>query len=230
MTTKPGLVKVVDGLLAAYGPPELPPPTDPFGLILWEQVGYMADDERRGGAFDQLRERVGLVPEAILAASMDTLEEIARAGGSIAVSQRAERMRWSAQTVVDEWDGDLSGALKQAPSDAARTLKRFPMIGEPGVDKILMLTRTHAVLALDSNGMRVLLRLGYGQEGKSYGATYRLVREAVAPECREDFDWLRAYGLLRLHGQRTCRRSAPSCRVCGLAEDCPSAVGFQAST
>ncbi len=105
MSPKPSLVKVVDGLLAAYGPPELPPPADPFGLILWEQVGYMADDERRRGAFEQLRERVGLVPEAILAASMGTLEEIARAGGSIAVSERAERMRWSAQTVVGEWEG-----------------------------------------------------------------------------------------------------------------------------
>ncbi len=224
MSPRPSLVKVVDGLLAAYGPPELPPPADPLGLILWEQVGYLADDERRGSAFEQLRERVGLTPEAILAASMDTLEEIARAGGSVAVSERAERMRVSAQAVVDEWGGDLSRALRQPPAEATRALKRFPMIGEPGADKILMLTRTHAVLALDSNGLRVLLRLGYGEEGKSYGPTYRLMREALAPECREDFDWLaRTYGLLRLHGQRTCRRSAPRCGECILAEDCPSA-------
>ncbi len=224
MTPRPGLAKVVDALLATYGPPELPPPTDPLGLILWEQVAYLADDERRRGAFEQLRDRVGLTPKAILAASMDTLERIARAGGSVVVSERAERMRSSAQTVVDEWGGDLSRALRQPPAEAARTLKRFPMIGAPGAEKILMLTRTHPVLALDSNGLRVLLRLGYGEEGKSYGATYRLVREAVVPECREDFDWLaRTYGLLRIHGQRTCKRTAPRCGACGLAKDCPSA-------
>lgn len=225
MTSRPGLPMVVDALLDAHGPAELPPADDPFGLILWEQVGYLASDERRREAFEQLRERVGLTPEAILAASTDMLEEITGAGGSIAVSERAGRMRWSAQTVVDEWGGDLLGALKRAPSDAARTLERFPMIGEPGADKILMLTRPHAVLALDSNGLRVLLRLGYGEEGKSYAATYRSVREAVVPECAEDLDWLaRAYGLLRLHGQRTCKRSAPRCSDCNLAEGCPSAV------
>ena len=43
-------------------------------------------------------------------------------------------------------------------------LKKFPAIGDPGVDKILLLTRTEPVMALDSNGLRVLVRLGFGAE------------------------------------------------------------------
>jgi len=39
------LEHLLDCLLEAYGPPELPPTTDPFALILWEQVGYLANDD-----------------------------------------------------------------------------------------------------------------------------------------------------------------------------------------
>ena len=56
---------------------------------------------------------------------------------------------------------------------ARRLLRRFPGIGEPGADKVLLFSRTQPVFALDSNGLRTLLRLGYGREVKSYPATYR---------------------------------------------------------
>src|SRR5438093_558349 len=52
-----------------YGPPAPPPVTDPLGLILWESVAYLVDDERRGAAFRALASRVGISAEAILEAS-----------------------------------------------------------------------------------------------------------------------------------------------------------------
>ena len=147
------LTSLVERLHKQYGDPVAPPPTDPFGLILWEQVAYLANDERR--------------------------------------------------------------------AEARRTLNRFPMIGEPGADKILMLTRTHPVLALDSNGLRVLVRVGYGEEGKSYATTYRNVQKALAPVIRPDFDWLiAAHGLLRRHGQVRCTHAAPGCTGCCLRKKC----------
>ena len=51
---------------------------------------------------------------------------------------------------------------------------QFPMIGEPGAEKILLFSGVLAVLALDSNGVRVLVRLGVGEERKSYAATYKI--------------------------------------------------------
>jgi endonuclease-3 len=111
--------------------------------------------------------------------------------------------------------------LALPPAEALRALKRFPMIGEPGAEKILLLTRTHPLLSLDSNGLRVLLRLGYGREGRSYAQSYRSVRAATAPEERADYDWLISlHGLLRMHGQRLCRRSAPLCSECPLLPCC----------
>jgi len=95
------------------------------------------------------------------------------------------------------------------------------MIGKPGAEKILLATRTQPVLALDSNGLRVLLRLGYGSEGTRYEKTYESVRNATAGEEEKDFDWLISlHRLLRRHGQTVCRNNRPECEKCPLTRDC----------
>ena len=50
---------------------------------------------------------------------------------------------------------------------------RFPGIGKPGAERIALFTGTRAVLALDSNALRVLVRLGYGDPDAAYATTYR---------------------------------------------------------
>jgi len=122
---------------------------------------------------------------------------------------------------LSEFDGDLEAALDAAPQGAMRNLKKFPGIGDPGAEKILLFSRRRAVLALDSNGLRVLLRLGYGTEGKSYAASYRSAQEASRPEWKSDFDWLiGAHQLLRRHGQQLCKAKHPRCEACPLRQDC----------
>jgi hypothetical protein len=44
-----------------------------------------------------------------------------------------------------------------------------------------LFTGTRAVLAVESNGARTLVRLGYGTVGRSYAATYRSVQAAARP-------------------------------------------------
>ena len=48
------LAKVRRKLLAHHGEPPALAPVGPFEMILWEQVAYLADDERRGQAFERL--------------------------------------------------------------------------------------------------------------------------------------------------------------------------------
>jgi endonuclease III len=100
-------------------------------------------------------------------------------------------------------------------------LRQFPGIGEPGAEKILLFSRKQAVLALDSNGLRVLLRVGFGAESKSYQATYRAVQVAAQLSSPQEFDWLiETHQLLRHHGQRLCKRTSPNCPVCPLQATC----------
>jgi len=80
--------------------PEAPPVRGPYHLLLWEQVGYLADQPRRFAAYLELEERVGLTPRQILEASDASLRAVARKGGGIAVAQRASRLRAVADRVL----------------------------------------------------------------------------------------------------------------------------------
>jgi endonuclease III len=102
---------------------------------------------------------------------------------------------------------------------------RFPGIGKPGAERIELFTGTRAVLALDSNALRVLVRLGYGEPGSAYAQTYRQAQAQASAELAETVPARqRAHQLLRRHGQTICRRSTPVCPRCPLADHCPSAV------
>ena len=194
-----------------------PPKLDgPWEMILWENVAYLADDDRRQEAFQILKKRIGTEPAQILSASDEALLEVTRHG--IMPEQFAEKLRKCANLVLEEFDGDLRPVLKLPFPKAKKALQKFPGIGEPGAEKILLFSRTDPVLALESNGLRVLLRLGFGEEKKSYSTTYRLVQKAAGEGLDKDYSWLiQAHLLLRRHGQELCRRSEPMCDECPLA-------------
>src|SRR5437588_1728622 len=212
--------EIVYRLRDFYGWPDPPKVTDALGMILLENVAYLISDELRELAFNALRDKVGLIPTEILTAREETLLEVARLGG-IRTEARVEKLRRIAQIALQEFDGDLDGVLKRPLAQAKKSLKKFPGIGDPGAEKILLFSRTHQILALDSNGLRVLLRLGYGEERKSYSSTYRSAQEAVDDELNKDFAWLiAAHQLLRRHGQQLCKTNEPLCPSCPVKSDC----------
>jgi endonuclease III len=220
------LEDLIERLRALYGKPAAPPLRDPYLLLLWEQVGYLADDGDRLAAYRLLEERVGTKPAEILAATTTELNAVARRGGSIAVTQRAERLRQVARRVAAVWHGNLRPVLRLPFVEARRELSRYPAIGEPGAERILLLCGAHPVLALDSNALRVLQRLGYGREQQQWARTYRSVQATADPELPPSVAARRtAFLLLRQHGQTLCRRSRPRCVECPLQPDCPAGHG-----
>lgn len=213
------LPQVIERLQSHYGQQKPPKLADAWEMILWENVAYLADDGRRRQAFQTLKKRIGVKPKQIQAASDEALLEVTRHG--ILADQFAAKLRKCAQIVLDEFDGDLRPVLQGPVAKAKQALQKFPGIGEPGAEKILLFTGAHRALALDSNGLRVLVRLGFGEEKKSYRATYRLVQQAIKDRLDDDYAWLiQAHLLLRIHGHELCRRSKPACDRCPLAAQC----------
>jgi endonuclease III len=116
---------------------------------------------------------------------------------------------------------DLAPVLDKPLPTAKKDLRKFPAIGEPSAEKILLFNRRHALLALESNGLRVLVRLGYAPEHRNYSAMYKQMQRALAPQLPASCDALiRAHQLLRQHGQDLCRRTTPLCGSCPLRADC----------
>jgi endonuclease III len=210
--------KLVDKLQQHYGPPT-PPSTDPLELIIWENIAYLASDRRRAEAFATLKRSIGTRPEQILAAKHSTLAAIGKAG--ILPDVSAEKLLAIAKIAYEEFDSDLRAVLRKPLLQAKKALKRFPSIGDPGAEKILLLTRSYPVMALDSNGLRVLCRVGFAEEQKNYSATYRLVQDAIHEQLPRDCNSLiRAHQLLRQHGQELCKRSKPRCAECPVRDGC----------
>jgi endonuclease III len=209
-----------------YGPQPTLAPKDPFQLLIWEYVAYLADDTKREETFRELKSAVGLSPKEIAAAPLPILAAVARKGGSIAPAERASKMREVATTVRDRWGGSLRGVLKLPYAEARRALKAFPSIGPPGADKILLLTGAQPILALDSNALRVLLRLGYGRDDKNYGKSYASAQTAAMEELPRTVPALKeAFELLQHHGRELCRRNHPECTICPVRSVCPFGGG-----
>jgi len=211
--------KLVDRLQRHYGSPRPPALTDPLELIIWENIAYLASDERRAEAFATLKRSVGTLPQQILAAKHSALAAIGKAG--ILPDVSAEKLLTIAKIAYEEFDSELQSVLKKPLPQAKKALKKFPSIGDPGAEKILLLTRSYPVMALDSNGLRVLCRMGFAEEQKNYSATYRSVQDAIRRQLPKDYDSLiRAHLLLRQHGQLLCKRSQPRCAGCPLRDEC----------
>jgi endonuclease III len=201
-----------------------PVPTDPFQMILWENIGYLVDDERRRRLFDAFEAAVGLDPKAIAKADDAVLLPLARRGG-MRPETRVERWRAIARIIGERCDGHLEATLRALPVPKARALlKLFPVIGDPGTDKILLLSGVAPRPSLESNGVRSLARLGFCKDQGSYTASYRAAIEVLAGQGRPDGPWLTdAYLLLREHGKTLCKRGAPICLACPLEPVCPKA-------
>lgn len=215
--------RVIALLEQHYGEPKPLAMRDPFDLILYENVAYLVSDDRREKAFRELKQRVGTRPADLLTASLAQLTEITALGG-IFPELRARRLQESARLVRDEFGGNLKSVLALEPAAARRGLKKFPTIGDPGADKILLFTGTAASLAPESNGLRALVRLGFVPEHKNYARVYRAAQNCLANEPGDCSVLIAAHQLLKRHGQELCRRSAPRCPACPLRKTCPSAV------
>jgi endonuclease-3 len=218
------LPETLDHLAAVYGEPAIPDPRPLFELVVLENVAYLVDDVTRSRSFEMLRAEVGLRPEAILSASDASLTSIT--GHGILAEHQADKLREIARIARDTFGGDLEPLKDEPLPQARRALQKFPSIGEPGAEKILLFAHAYPVLGLDSNGVRVLTRLGLVVEAKSYAATYRGVQRLGAEFTSRGVEWLiRAHLLLRQHGQELCKRTRPMCDRCPLSVDCAFYAG-----
>jgi endonuclease-3 len=216
------LERILSALEAHYGRVRVPPAARPYCLLLYANAGYPPSDRACEAGYAALEAKVGLSPDAILGAPKRRIVTALRVGG-IVPELRADRVRAIAKSkATSSSDPDDIGHLPLA--QARKLLKTFPTIGDPGADKILLFSRTEPTAAVPSNAHQVPLRLGFGNNAAGYAASYRSARTALDAELPRTFAArIRAYLLLRTHGEQICKRSKPLCDQCPVAQLCPSA-------
>jgi len=214
----PSLARIVAALRRQHGAVRPPPPRSAFEWVLWENCSYLANDEKRAQAFALLRRTVGLTPKAIHRAPMAKLLAVTRHG--IVAALFARKLQLSAEIALGEFDGDVDRALSNDPAKAMRQLRRFPGVGAPSAERMLVASARLRALPMDSNALRVLQRIGFGKSLKSYSAMYRSVQAAVPIGRMPAKSLFRAALQLRRHGQTICRASSPLCGGCNLRAMC----------
>lgn len=215
------LTQLLDRLEAFYGCPAPTWPADPYLFMVWWHCGYPASDASCAKGWDSLRRRIGVEPDRLLSANPTKLAVALKPGGMMP-ELRAERLKEIAERVQKEFGGDLRAGLNGLTIPQARAaLKKFPGIADPGVDRILLFGGISPVAAVPSNCPQVFLRIQAGREGENYAATYKEAQRMIAADVPAKLDArIRAYLLLKNHGQQLCKRTNPKCSECPVAAVC----------
>ena len=215
---RPSLTRIVATLRRQHGAQRTVPKTA-FECVLWENCAYLSRGDRRGEAYALLKRTVGLSAKAIVSAPMAKLVAVTRHG--ILAEHFARVLRECAEIALGEFDGNVDKALSPDRAKATKQLQKFPGVAVPGAERILVAVGRLRALALESNGMRVLKRVGYGPGTfKTWFAEYRAVIADV-PIGRATVKQLHSASLLlQKHGQTICKTSKPQCGACPLLPVC----------
>ena len=216
---------LLDRLEAFHGAQEPCWPVDPYAFLIWWHCGYPASDAACARGWQALNAEIGIEPGQLLSTSQARLTEALKAGGMVP-EIRAMRLQQIALRVKNEYGGDLRAGLVGRIDEVRKALKRFPNIADPGADRILLFGEIAPVAAVPSNCPHVVVRIQLGLERHDYGATYREAQALIAAEVPEQFHWrMRAYLLLKVHGQMLCKRTKPQCEKCPVRSDCAYFAG-----
>jgi endonuclease-3 len=215
------LTPLLDTLEGFHGVQQPCWPTDPYLFLVWVHCGYPASDAACAKGWVSLQSRIGVEADQLFAANPAKLAAALKPGGMMP-ELRAMRLKEIAQRVQSEFGGDLLGALQGIPVLKARAaLKKFPNIADPGADRILLFAGLSPVAAVPSNCPQVLVRIATGNEGDNYGRQYAEAQRIITAEVPAKFDArIRAYLLLKRHGQQLCKRTNPKCGACPVAGTC----------
>jgi endonuclease III len=222
----PSLAQLLDTLENFYGVQQPGWPTDPYLFLVWWHCGYPASDAACAKGWESLNRLVGVDPEQLLSVEFSKLELALRPGGMVP-ELRALRLKEIAERVQKEFGGDLLAGLHGLTLAQVRAaLKKFPNIAGPGADRILLFAGIAPLAAVPSNCPHVPVRIQAGQERENYAVTYGEAQRLIAADIPATFDArMRAYLLVKCHGQKVCKRTNPKCGECPVTDSCAFFAG-----
>jgi hypothetical protein len=218
------LQKCLDALAQHQGVLQGGPPRDPWAAILFHNVVPVAEEARRERAFAALQRATGLDAGQMLAASDAALSAICGAGAPGMAQVQA--LRRCAEVWTEQ--GDPSALVQLPEAQAIAALQAFPLVDAAFAAQLLLLLGKRERLALESHGLRTLIRIGYGldENAGNYGQrldpwlVHESAVDAAEPELDEGMD-VRIDASLRLRalGLSLCTKR-PQCARCPIANLC----------
>ena len=216
-SSKDDLLRLVAQLKRCYPQPEFPLEShiyardrerrDPYKVLILFLLSVGTRDEILvpvcGNFFDKFP-RIGNLMNATYSAILNTVRGVGLHNKKLEFIKSAiEVIRNNGNRVPDDPD-----RLRKIDGIGGKLLECVPGygFGKPS-------------LPVDSNVMRVLHRVAYGQDApRLTSSDYDSVRGKLKGMLEES-DWIDTHEILRLHGMSICRKAYPQCKLC-LIESC----------
>ena len=117
--------------------------------------------------------------------------------------------------------GDVNASVRDAITANPQHCYETEYVAKPVADRHLLFSEISPVAAIPSSATHVLVRLLRGTEDQDVNVNYDIGRQAVAAQLPANFyARKRAYLLLQLHGELTCKHDRPSCENCPVSLNC----------
>jgi endonuclease-3 len=184
----------------------------PFAVLAGIILSQNTSDKNSIKAYMNLRERIGVSPEAILSASEEELVDAIRVAGL--ARQKARALREAARRILEA--GGERVLLEMPWRQLREFLLSIPGVGKKTADVFLQLVRKAPVFAVDTHAARIARRWGLVGEKAGYDETSRALLEFFGPERSEE-----AHRLLIALGRTYCKARSPRCSECPLRDICP---------
>ena len=213
------LVRVRDGLVEAFGPPQPHVRRDPVAQLVRAILASRTQDAVSDEVLARLRAAfrpLGRIGEA-------RVEEVAPVIAPVTHAERKAPQLIEAIRRI----GKLRGAvtldfLEGWPVDDAMVwLQELPGVGQKAAASVLNLsTLNRRVMVVDGHVQRVARRTGLAEADADAGEV-RLTLMDAAPDGWEAQDFADLHRLMKRLGQLHCHASMPECPGCPLRDGCP---------
>lgn len=135
---------------------------------------------------------------------------------------KARKLREFATFITDNYNGDLNLLFALDISKMREQLLSVWGIGEETADDIILYGAEKPSFVIDAYTKRLLNRLGWKAEDKSYSAYQHLFHTRFP---QDTYLYNEFHALIDYHSARICK-SKPICNQCGLSKQCPVGLGI----
>ncbi|MHB1133994.1 MAG: endonuclease III domain-containing protein [Chloroflexota bacterium] len=213
------LLELYDRMLAGYGPRHWWPGETPFevvvGAILTQSTAWV----NVAHAIANLKAAGLLAPAALYDLPLARLAELIRPSGYF--NQKAIKLRAFLDVLFDEYGGDLERLWALPAAELRQRLLAVRGIGPETADSICLYAAQQPCFVVDAYTRRVFSRLGLVAPSIDYAGLRALFADNLAADVALFNEY---HALVVHHGKYICRKRAPLCPECVLADLCAKRI------
>lgn len=208
--------QIADRLQRAFGEPKWRGRGKPLGSLILTILSQSTNDNNRDIAYKRLKSRFPDWRSVMNAPAAEIADAIRPAGlGNQKGQHIKDVLHW-----VDQTYGtfELDFLCDEHPQDVIDTFMQLKGVGIKTISVVLMFTCGVDIFPVDTHVHRICRRLGLVPEKADAVKTHHLMQ----PQVPEGRSYSLHMNFLHL-GRTICKAQKPRCKICPLADLCPSA-------